>query len=90
MAMSLDGAAEILCRLEMAGEAARLWGAGQSLRESLGQIVPPNNAEDREKAIGAARSAMGGAAFETAWIEGCDMSPTDAERYALRVLEIEA
>jgi len=90
VAMSLDGAAEILCRLEMAGEAARLWGAGQSLRESLGQIVPPNNAEDREKAIGAARSAMGGAAFETAWIEGCDMSPTDAERYALRVLEIEA
>jgi non-specific serine/threonine protein kinase len=86
VAMSLDSAAEILCGLDKTGEAARLWGAGEALRESLGQIVPPNNAEDREKAIVGARRSMGDAAFEQAWREGCEMSPTEAEQYALRLL----
>jgi len=64
--------------------AARLWGAAEALRESLGLPLPPNEREDYDRHRTAAREALGEEAFAGAWAEGRTMTPEQATAYALQ------
>jgi hypothetical protein len=55
----------------------------ESLRERLGVPRPPRSEKQRRGAIGAARAALGDAAFDAAWSEGRMWELEQATRRAL-------
>jgi DNA-binding CsgD family transcriptional regulator len=65
--------------------AAKLWGAEEALRESIGQPLSHHDRHhpDYESMVAAARSLLDEAAWETAWSEGRAMTPEEATEYAL-------
>jgi tetratricopeptide (TPR) repeat protein len=67
-----------------AGRAARLFGAAERGAESLQQkVVLPRFRDDYDRAVAAARAALGEDAFAAAWAAGRAMAPEDAVAYAL-------
>jgi predicted ATPase/DNA-binding CsgD family transcriptional regulator len=58
--------------------AARLWGAAEALRETIGAPIPPVYHADYEHAVTAARTQLGEKPFATAWAEGRTMTPEQA------------
>ena len=70
MASSLEGLAVALSAQSEWAKAARLWGAAEALRQSIGA---PRHAIDRpsyEQAVAEARARLGPPAFADAWTEG--------------------
>ncbi len=69
-----QGQAESLAALAAASgptpEAARLFGAADALRVTLGVPVPLVERADYERAIAAARQTLGADAFDAAWLAG--------------------
>jgi tetratricopeptide (TPR) repeat protein len=63
--------------------AARLWGAAESLRESLGWPLSPNEHPEYDRALASAREALGEEAFAGAWAEGQALTLEEAIRCAL-------
>jgi tetratricopeptide (TPR) repeat protein len=63
--------------------AGRLWGAAESLRESLGLPLPPNERPEYDRHRAIVREALGEEAFATAWAAGRAMTLEEAIRYAL-------
>jgi predicted ATPase/class 3 adenylate cyclase len=63
--------------------AARLWGAAESLRTSIGAPRPPDARLLYEPSMAAARAQLGEAAWEAAFAEGMAMSAEEAAEYAL-------
>src|SRR5207248_1325716 len=63
--------------------AARLLGAAQALRETLGAPLPPVERPDDERQKAIVRSAMGEEPFAAAWEEGRAMVLEQAVTYAL-------
>lgn len=63
--------------------AARLWGAAERLRTSIGARPAPAARATRERLMAAAREELGEAAFADAWAEGEAMSLDEALAYAL-------
>jgi predicted ATPase/class 3 adenylate cyclase len=63
--------------------AARLWGAAQLLRETIGAPVPPPDVEAHERNIAAARSRVEERAWNDAWTEGRAMPLEQLITYAL-------
>jgi predicted ATPase/DNA-binding SARP family transcriptional activator/DNA-binding CsgD family transcriptional regulator len=63
--------------------AARLFGAGEVLREAIGASQGPFYLVDYEQAVTAARVGLGQEDFAAAWAEGRAMSTEDAIEYAL-------
>jgi predicted ATPase/class 3 adenylate cyclase/DNA-binding CsgD family transcriptional regulator len=55
--------------------AARLWGAAEALRDTVGLPLPPVFRADYERSVAAARAQLGDKAFTTAWAEGRTMTP---------------
>jgi predicted ATPase/two-component SAPR family response regulator len=64
------------------GRAARLFGAGEALREAIGASVP-FHLVDYDGAIAGARDTLGEEAFTTAWAQGREMTMEQAVAYAL-------
>jgi hypothetical protein len=58
--------------------AARLWGAAESLREAIGEPLPPVDRADHERNVAAARAALGEEGFAAAWVEGRKMTVEQA------------
>ncbi len=63
--------------------AARLWGAAESLRESIGANLSPAEAHAHAPYLEAARTGLDAAAWEEAWAGGKAMSTEEATAYAL-------
>jgi non-specific serine/threonine protein kinase len=63
--------------------AARLMAAADALFESTGYIPQPGDIPEFERYEAAAREALDGVTFETAWAEGQAMSLDEAIAYAL-------
>ncbi|MFN8475834.1 MAG: tetratricopeptide repeat protein [Anaerolineae bacterium] len=63
--------------------AARLWGAAERLRTSIGARPAPAARATRERLMAVVREALGEAAFADAWAEGEVMSLDEALAYAL-------
>jgi tetratricopeptide (TPR) repeat protein len=79
----LEMAAEFSAAEGDARGSARLFGAAEALREELGTPVPPPDRAEYERAVAAARAALGDEAFAAAWAEGRAMSWQQAIAYAL-------
>ena len=58
--------------------AARLWGAAEALRETMGTPISPVYRADYERSVAAARAQLGEQAFAAAWAEGRTMTPEQA------------
>jgi non-specific serine/threonine protein kinase len=81
LAESLDGLAAVEAARGMSARAARLLGAADAIRQFIG----PSSAYQpaREAATGAARAALGEAAFAAAWAAGRALPPAAAAAEAL-------
>ncbi len=85
VAPCLEGVAGVVAAQESEGAslagnlwAVRLWGAAQTLRETIGAPMPPIDRADYERAVAAARVRLGQEAFAAAWAEGQTMTPEQA------------
>ena len=58
--------------------AARLWGAAENLRETIGTPLPPVYRADYERSVAATRTQLGEQAFAATWQEGRNMTPEQA------------
>jgi hypothetical protein len=76
MAYSLEGFAFLAAARGQAARAARLFGAVESFRESVGSRRPP--LPDRERVVAEARAQLGGDAFAAAWAAGRTMTLVQA------------
>jgi non-specific serine/threonine protein kinase len=66
--------------------AARLFGAAEALRETLGAPILPHNQEYHQRRVMAARAQLDEAAFAAAWAEGRVMTLKQAIAEALNIL----
>ncbi len=85
IASSLEGLAGVVVAQGTVGAslaealwAARLWGAAEALRETIGAPIPPVYHADYEHTVTAARTQLGEKSFATAWAEGRTMTPERA------------
>ena len=58
--------------------AAQLWGAAESLRETIGVSIPLVERANYEQAVAAARTQLGEKTFAARWAEGSSMTPEQA------------
>jgi predicted ATPase/class 3 adenylate cyclase len=63
--------------------AARAFGAAEALRAPVGSVVDPVDQPEYERNVASLRSALGDAAFSTAWAEGQSLPPGRAISEAL-------
>ena len=84
IAQSLEAFAG-LARAEAQPErAARAWAAAEALREEIGSPLTPNDREEYDRNVAAAREALDAEAFAAAWAEGRAMTLEQAIAYALK------
>jgi DNA-binding CsgD family transcriptional regulator len=81
---SLEALAFGAAASESHAEACRLLAAASALRETLGVVRPPAQADDFDAALDGARRSLGDAEFAAAWTEGRLLTATDAVAYASR------
>jgi predicted ATPase/DNA-binding CsgD family transcriptional regulator len=74
----LEGMASLLAAQGEPVQAARLWGAAEDLRESMGVPIWPVERAAYERAVERVRAQLGEKAFAAAWAEGCTMTPEQA------------
>lgn len=74
IAATIDTLASIATAQGDAGRAARLWGAAERLRETIGTPRPPDERAHHDRDVAAARAALGAAAFDGAWQAGRAMA----------------
>ena len=88
IAWSLDVLAGLIAAEGHAGEAARLWGASDSLLASVGGTLVPTIGWIRDRYFELARIALGERAFESACAEGRAMDPERAIALASRRFDL--
>ena len=81
----LDGLAAVLLDVGDAEGAARLAGSAAALRGAIGVVLPPADRTDHERAVTAARRALGEADFGAAWEAGRALGLEQAVAEALAV-----
>jgi non-specific serine/threonine protein kinase len=82
---SLNELAKIAAAAKQERWAARLLGAGESLRERLGFGLLPREVAGFERTAADIRAVLGQEAFAAAWTEGRSLSPEEARTEAVRV-----
>jgi hypothetical protein len=80
---ALEVAAGLAVALGSGQRAARLFGADEALRETLGLGILPIWRDHYQRGVAAARALLGDAAFAAAWAEGRAMTLVQAIAYAL-------
>jgi tetratricopeptide (TPR) repeat protein len=83
MAWCLAGLGSVAALDEEPEHAARLWGAAESLRQTIGCRPAPAARATYERAIASARAQLGEEAFAAAWAAGRAMTLEQAIAYAL-------
>src|SRR6266545_3144848 len=78
-----EGLAAVLAFTGEAGPAARLLGAAEALRESVGVDLAPTERATHETTAAAVREALGEKRFSAAWRLGRDLPLDEAITYAL-------
>jgi non-specific serine/threonine protein kinase len=86
--IDLEGLAAVAAAQAQSERAACLFGAAEALRELLGAPLPPADRAEHDRSVAAAGTALGEAAFATAWAEGRAMSWDEAACVALHECEI--
>jgi DNA-binding CsgD family transcriptional regulator len=82
-ALQLCASAALAGSRGLPARSARLWGAAQSLRESIGATLSPVEQRVYEPYIDAARARIDESAWEESWAEGEAMTLEEAVSYAL-------
>ena len=82
--LRLPDTLECLARLAAGGNAARLFGAADGVRQRTGQVRYATYQAGYEAAVEAVRDALGEKAFDAAWAEGAALSTEEAIAYAQR------
>ena len=80
---SLESLAQVLCAQGCHARAARLFGAGEAMREAVGASIMAAYRDDYDRSVVAARAALGDESFRAASAEGRAMTPDQAIAYAL-------
>ncbi|MCL6650503.1 MAG: tetratricopeptide repeat protein, partial [Chloroflexi bacterium] len=80
---ALEAFADLAAREGSAARAARLSGAAEAIRESVGSPLPPGERPLYEAHLDALRAALGKRAFAAAWAEGRSLTLEQAIEYAL-------
>jgi hypothetical protein len=83
VAYSLDSFAVVAGAKGQGERAARLWGAAEALRKSIGAPLHPTERPDYDRSVATARAQLNETAWEAAWAEGMAMSAEEAAEYAL-------
>jgi tetratricopeptide (TPR) repeat protein len=83
LAEALEGMAWLVVAQEKAARAARLSGAAEALRESLGAALHPVLRPGHDQAVQAMRGELGEEAFAAAWAEGRALPLDEAVTLAL-------
>jgi non-specific serine/threonine protein kinase len=82
-AFQLHASAALAGSQGLAVRSAKLWGAAESLRETIGATLSPVELRVHGPYIDAARQKLGEVTWEEAWAEGKAMTVEEAEEYAL-------
>jgi predicted ATPase/class 3 adenylate cyclase/DNA-binding CsgD family transcriptional regulator len=82
--LRLPDTVECLARLTTGGNAARLFGAADAMRQRTGQVRFPMYQTDYDMSVAALRDALGEKDFNAAWAEGAALSTEEAIAYAQR------
>jgi predicted ATPase/DNA-binding CsgD family transcriptional regulator len=77
-AFYLEGLASVVAAQGLLVWAARLWGTAEALRQHIDAPIPPVLRTNYEQAVAGTCSALGEAAFATAWAQGRTMTPEQA------------
>jgi ATP/maltotriose-dependent transcriptional regulator MalT len=77
LASCLERLGEVAAQGEPAW-AARLWGAAEMLRQTIGTPMAPVNRAGYERALATSRQELGEQIFDTAWAQGRAMTPEQA------------
>jgi predicted ATPase len=83
VAYAMDCFAVIAGAKAQGERAARLWGAAEALRKTIGAPLHPTELPDYERSVAAARAQLGEAEWEAAFAQGIAMSAEEAAEYAL-------
>jgi DNA-binding CsgD family transcriptional regulator len=83
LASNLNVSAALAGAQGQAERSARLWGAAESLRESIGIVFSPFERSYYEPYINAAHAQLGESSWDAARAEGRSMTPDQAVEYAL-------
>ena len=75
LASGLEGLASVVAEQKEVIWAGRLWGAAESLRNTIGSPQPPVFRAGYERSIAAARTYLGEKTFTAIWAEGRMMTP---------------
>jgi len=78
-----EGLAAVLAFTNRPEEAARLLGAAEALRESLGVALAPAEQTTHDETVEAVRASLDEERFSAAWLQGREMPLDDAVAYAL-------
>jgi predicted ATPase len=78
IAACLDGLANVVLVEGEPAWAARLWGAAETLGDTMDRFLPPVERVPYEQAVAAARAQLGEKDFASAWAEGRAMTPEQA------------
>jgi len=78
-----EGLAAVLVLTERAEEAAKLLGAAEMLRESLGVELAPAEQSTHTETVNAVRARLGEVRFGDVWRQGRELSLDEAIAYAL-------
>lgn len=81
-AYSLEAFAALAMSEGQTGSAARLWGAAEYLRETIGSPLPPAEVGEYEEKVSEARSSLGDETFDALWSEGRSLTLEQATGYA--------
>ena len=80
IASGLEGLASVVAAQGAYTWAARLWGAAEALRESIGAPLPAVECPAYERALAAACLHLGKSGFARTWAKGRSMAAEDALR----------
>jgi DNA-binding CsgD family transcriptional regulator len=75
VAAYLEGWGALLASRGEPGEATRLWGAAEALREAIGAPMPPVDRNTYEQTVAIARTQLEEQTFSALWREGHSMTP---------------
>src|SRR5260370_24499728 len=78
IAGGLEGLAGVLASEGDLVWAARLWGAAEALRGTMGTPIAPVYRAEYERSVAAARDQLGMQVFTIAWVEGRNIMPEQA------------
>ena len=86
MASVLEALAEVACAQGHLGRSARLFGAAEALRETIGAPVPPCERPEYARCVAAASTGMDEKGFAAAWALGRAAKLEDTVAYTYKLL----